>query len=445
MANGILISFPDSDSPLRKRKRPLETTSTTRPSPSPTISKGSLTWNTIDGQNKQLGSEFASEYSSLLLGSLIFWIFYLLLPKGFRRHMFNAYPRRHLKSSKNTEILVLGRHSPRQEMTKAIERNRRKHIGSPPSIDSSYSKGVQLANRQDSGIAEARLTLVPSGSSDANSDGSPTSGTGTWGLHDRSFGLSRRVQNDRFDAFSPFRVRNRDDEGEETIDFLSSTKAPSLVDIESLATFSSVTPSVVKNGMYIDPHPSPFHPDTTCNHKVPSEMVLSSTLTSLREPGIRLFAHGTQCMPRRIWIQLNVHQEVIEWRTEDPNKNTPNGVRLGPKHYIPLSDVLFVDVGKTTAALKMLSEQEIRSDFCLSLLTRNGSLDLRAGSKLERDSLVSCFCLILDTLHISNPSGKNWRDLNDTMGDNHSFERDESINGDSSSVSGIMDTSLLSI
>ena len=55
MANGILISFPDSDSPLRKRKRPLETTSTTRPSPSPTILKGSLTWNTIDGQNKQLG------------------------------------------------------------------------------------------------------------------------------------------------------------------------------------------------------------------------------------------------------------------------------------------------------------------------------------------------------------------------------------------------------
>lgn len=442
MSEGILISFPNSDSSLRKRKRPLETT---RPSPSPTsFSMGSSTWNAIDGYHPKIGSKFASEYSSLLLGSLVFWIFYLLLPKGFRRHMFNAYPRRHLKSSANTEILVLGRHSPRQEMRKAIEK-RRKTIGLSPSFDSSYSKGVQLANRQDSGIAEARLALAPSGSSGVNSDASPASGTGTWGLHDRSFGLSHRMQNDRIDAFSPFRVRNGDEEeGEETIDFLSSTKAPSLVDIESLATFSSATPSIVKNGMHMD-HPSPFHPDTTCSHKVPSEMVLSSTLTSLREPGIRLFAHGTQCMPRRIWIQLNVHQEVIEWRTEDPNKNNSNGVRLGPKHYIPLSDVLFVDVGKTTAALRMLSEQEVRSDFCLSLLTRNGSLDLRAGSKLERDSLVSCFCLILDTLFKSNPHGRNWRNLNDNMGEKSSNERDGSVNGDASSTSGILDTSLMSI
>lgn len=441
MVEGILISFPDSDSSLRKRQRPLETT---RPSPSPTFSiKSSSTWNAIDGNDKKIGSEFASEYSSLLLGSLIFWILYLLLPKGFRRHMFNAYPRRHLKSSANTEILVLGRHSPRAEMRKALEK-RRSNIVPSPSFDSSYSKGVQLANRQESGITEARLALAPSRSSGVNSDASPASGTGTWGIHDRSFGLSHRIQNGRIDAFSPFRVGNGDDEGEETIDFLSSTKAPSLVDIESLATFSGATPSVAKNGRHMD-HPSPFHPDTTSNHKVPSEMVLSSTLTSLREPGIRLYAHGTQCMPRRIWIQLNVHQEVIEWRTEDSNKNTPNGVRLGPKHYIPLSDVLFVDVGKTTAALRMLSEQEVRSDLCLSILTRNGSLDLRVGSKLERDSLVSCFCLILDTLFMSNPSGKNWRHLNDNMGGNHSIERDDSVNGDSASVSGILDTSLLSI
>ena len=37
-------------------------------------------------------------------------------------------------------------------------------------------------------------------------------------------------------------------------------------------------------------------------------------------------------------------------------------------------------------------------------MTQNGSLDLQASSKLERDALVSCFSMILDDVHT-----EDWR------------------------------------
>jgi len=90
---------------------------------------------------------------------------------------------------------------------------------------------------------------------------------------------------------------------------------------------------------------------------------------------------------------------------------------MGPIHEIPLFDILYVDVGKTTAALKRLEETVIPEDFCLSLLTKGGSLDLVAGDLEERDSLVSCFCWILDGLRLDagvgggEGEGSDWRDL----------------------------------
>lgn len=90
---------------------------------------------------------------------------------------------------------------------------------------------------------------------------------------------------------------------------------------------------------------------------------------------------------------------------------------MGPIHEIPLFDILYVDVGKTTAALKRLEETVIPEDVCLSLLTNGGSLDLVAGDLEERDSLVSCFCWILDGLRLDagvgggEGEGSDWRDL----------------------------------
>jgi hypothetical protein len=109
---------------------------------------------------------------------------------------------------------------------------------------------------------------------------------------------------------------------------------------------------------------------------------------------------------------LEVYKEVIEWRTENKSKSgTQSSVLLGSKHTIPLKDIIYVDVGKTTAALQLLAEEDIPSDVCFSILTKNGSLDLNAGNKLERDALISCLCLILDTIYLDNQEGPCWRDL----------------------------------
>lgn len=157
---------------------------------------------------------------------------------------------------------------------------------------------------------------------------------------------------------------------------------------------------------------SSSHPDTKCGHTPPSQMVLSSTLLSFRDPGIRLYAHGTQCEPRRIWIRLDVNNERLSWRTENAESNAKNKdiVTLGQVHEIPLMKVLFIDVGKSTAALQVLNVHE---DFCFSILTNGGSLDLQASNKLERDALISCMCLILDTVYNHLPPDRSWRKMND--------------------------------
>jgi hypothetical protein len=64
-------------------------------------------------------------------------------------------------------------------------------------------------------------------------------------------------------------------------------------------------------------------------------------------------------------------------------------------------------VGKKTNALQRLElVGQVAEQTCFSLLTQNGSLDLQANSKLERDALVSCFSMILDDVH-----AEDWRAL----------------------------------
>jgi len=94
---------------------------------------------------------------------------------------------------------------------------------------------------------------------------------------------------------------------------------------------------------------------------------------------------------------------------------------MGPLHEIDLCDILYVDVGKTTAALRLLEDSVVEDNLCFSLLTKDGSLDLQTENWLERDALVSCFCWILDTVYLQykgicdNESGGErgggWRDL----------------------------------
>ena len=67
-----------------------------------------------------------------------------------------------------------------------------------------------------------------------------------------------------------------------------------------------------------------------------------------------------------------------------------------------MPNVLYIDVGKRTSAFLKTDDKTVPESCCFSLLTQNGSLDLQANSNLERDSLVSCFSLILDQVHEGN-------------------------------------------
>jgi hypothetical protein len=78
----------------------------------------------------------------------------------------------------------------------------------------------------------------------------------------------------------------------------------------------------------------------------------------------------------------------------------------GSLHKIALPNVLYIDVGKKTTALKKVQNKNVLDAHCLSLLTQNGSLDLQTNSLLERDSIVACFSMVLDQIH-----AQDWRKL----------------------------------
>ena len=81
-------------------------------------------------------------------------------------------------------------------------------------------------------------------------------------------------------------------------------------------------------------------------------------------------------------------------------------LKLGKLHQVPLSHIMYVDIGKQTTALRRVENAAVLESLCFSLLTKEGSLDLEANSPRERDALVQCFSLVLDEVH-----AQNWRDI----------------------------------
>lgn len=158
--------------------------------------------------------------------------------------------------------------------------------------------------------------------------------------------------------------------------------------------------------------PSPEHPALK---RIPPNKIIAETMARLQGRGIRLVAHGVHCDPKRVWIRLqedadSSSEPSVTWQTEfprrvpDQNGNVSIVLMRGSLHSIALKNILYIDVGKKTHALALA--KGIPDNMCLSLLTQNGSLDLQANSKLERDSLVSCFSMILDDIH-----DEDWRAL----------------------------------
>jgi hypothetical protein len=160
------------------------------------------------------------------------------------------------------------------------------------------------------------------------------------------------------------------------------------------------------------PNPSvPPSPDHPALHKIPPNKIIAETMARLQGRGIRLVAHGVHCNPKRVWIKLDDDATSVTWQTEFPRRvpNQAGQVSIvlmrGSLHKIALCNVLYIDVGKKTNALQQLPEN-VPAPCCFSLLTQNGSLDLQANSKLERDASVSCFSMILDDVH-----AEDWRTI----------------------------------
>ena len=168
------------------------------------------------------------------------------------------------------------------------------------------------------------------------------------------------------------------------------------------------------------PPPSPGHPAIS---RLPSAKILNETMQRLQTRGIRLVAHGVASDSKRVWIKLEglddsnddgtCSSPSLSWQTEFPRKipNQSGEISLvmmrGALHKIALPNVLYVDVGKKTNALMKADNQDVLDTTCFSLLTQNGSLDLQANSRLERDALVSCFSMVLDQVHTT----QDWRSL----------------------------------
>lgn len=133
--------------------------------------------------------------------------------------------------------------------------------------------------------------------------------------------------------------------------------------------------------------------------------MISAAMQQLRDPGVLIVAHGSRGKPKTVRLQLT--ESAITWRTETRKKGSSDKKpKMGKLHQVPLSHIMYVDVGKQTTALRRVENASVSDALCFSLLTKEGSLDLEANSARERDALVSCFSLVLDEVH-----AQNWRDI----------------------------------
>ena len=174
-------------------------------------------------------------------------------------------------------------------------------------------------------------------------------------------------------------------------------------------------------------------------------------------PGIRLIAHGTKCHPRPVWITLHFdslppptsfspqsqtpseYKNCLTWRAElrpsssslSPNSwnpssthshmtrfasTTPSPARLGNLRKVSLNDILGVQLGKRTTALRRVqTAKSVPESECFSLLTRTGTLDLqcmewtggaqvgqRPGEGLAtaiemREAIIACLAMVMSS------------------------------------------------
>ncbi|EED95567.1 predicted protein [Thalassiosira pseudonana CCMP1335] len=173
-------------------------------------------------------------------------------------------------------------------------------------------------------------------------------------------------------------------------------------------------------------------PNNNNNSTSNEDIVVSAAMQQLRDPGVLIVAHGSRGKPKTVRLVLT--ESAITWRTEMRKKSaTSTGgkeLKLGKLHQVPLSHIMYVDIGKQTTALRRVENAAVAEALCFSLLTKEGSLDLEANSPRERDALVQCFSLVLDEVH-----AQNWRDIYRGPSSDMPSSFDE---GDNNGVGGMM-------
>ena len=348
---------------------------------------------------------YPRDFVQFLFGLLALYVIYLLLPRGFRVHHFGSYPRRYAWSDRTLK--------PRRKSTEeqggrdSLIPNRTSALGTDDiRFGSNDLTEGYFQHKRQSGTFAMGLP-VPPWDSDARS--AVTELTGTTGTG----GDSLRIKNpSRKSIYRPV--------------------GPPGIGMHKQGPGSKTDPAAAQETVLCTPSRAPS--SATCTHgKLANseiEVAVSAAIQELRDPGKVLVAHGSKGRAKCVRLKLTVRG--IAWRTE--TVHTPGGRRsspekrepkLGKLHQVPFENIMYVDIGKQTTALRRVENASISGNLCFSLLTREGSLDLEAKSPGDRDALVNAFSLVLDEVHLCD-----WRDIEGkapSMSDMHSFDRDGEI------------------
>jgi len=311
-------------------------------------------------------------YTEFCIICLALWALYLLIPKGIRFRYCGSYPKRYAWSSR-------------------IKRRRERRLqgggghsyASPQSIESSSELPTFRNQNYSNGYADSNTGAGSTISTNGESL-SPSMNTNHRELSTQGIGAKNN------DVYNPHMGASRFVHHHHEI----SQSLPE----EEVVDFTDFTSPQPPTSIHrTSQQQTPFSSGASTFN---DEIAISTTMQQLRDTGVKIIAHGSKGKPKSVRLLLT--ENAIEWRTESTKKKN----KVGKTHQVPLSHIMYVDVGKQTTALRRVENASIAENVCLSLLTRDGSLDLEASSVYERDALVNCFSLVLDEVH-----AKNWRDV----------------------------------
>lgn len=351
----------------------------------------------------------ALSYTTFLGIALVLFVCYLILPKGFRFQYCHAERRRYAKSKGSAkdiqawvEATTAAKNSPKR--LSDVLQQRRFMV---QDVLDSRDEGDKALRRSPSPLKSDRQASPVPPSTSMKRYSSPTTAKRSVAFDSptgrRSFNTDSTIYGSRTMSASSESINT----GGGHDKYTNSGK----VSLGSLDTKQSTGTSYTPKtwGSSLESPPSPKHPAIS---GTPTDHIVEETMERLSGRGIRLIAHGVTCDAKRVWIRLDQDTTSVTWQTEFPRRvPTVTGdvsivLMRGSLHKIALPNVLYIDVGKKTTALKKRENANISDSLCFSLLTQNGSLDLQANSLLERDSLVACFSMVLDSIH-----SQDWRKL----------------------------------